>query len=289
MSTEAQGAAPASGGQGAPASGTPEGSSNQPAGAWYDAHTQDAGLREYVKTKGWDGFESTVKSYQNAEKLIGADPNTIVRLPKAGDAEAQRALYARLVMPEAADKYDIDQSADLPLDANYMQWARGEFHKLGLSNDQAKNLTTAHNEYIRQALAQEAKDYELGVQSDAAALKREWGGGYDRMMLRAEAAVKALGFTGEMIDGLEQAVGYAGVMKFMAELGAKVGEDKLPSGDGKPGGFSGALTPQEAKAQWDQALLDTNFRAALTDRDNPGHKAAKQKQSDLFAIMYPEG
>lgn len=290
MSENAPGGAPAPGGNGQPGGNAPAPEGNAPAGAWYEAHTQNAETREYIKTKGWSDFEGTVNSYRNAEKLIGADPSTILRMPKAGDVEGQRALYAKLGMPDSADKYEFDKPDDLPLDEGYMGAAKGWFHKIGLSGDQAKQLTAAHNDYIRQALQAEAQDYKAGVEADNMALKREWQGGYDRMMQRAERAVNMLGFTGEMIDGLEQAVGYAGVMKFMAELGGKLGEDGLGGNTGGPaGGFTGEMTPAEAKVQWDQALLDQNFATALTDRDNPGHKAAKAKQAQLFAIMYPEG
>ena len=62
----------------------------------------------------------------------------------------------------------------------------------------------AHNEYIKGVMEQQTKDYDLNVQSDKATLQREWAGGYERMMNAATSAAQSLGFTGEMIDAMEQ-------------------------------------------------------------------------------------
>lgn len=230
-----------------------------------------------------------MRSYTNAEKLIGRDPNSVLVLPRADDTEGQRALYAKLGMPDSPDKYSFDTPDDLPLDEGYMNWAKGAFHKAGLSDAQVKALSAEHNSYIREALAQESKDYEANVSAEANALKREWGAGADRMFSRAQHAASKLGFTDAMIDGIEQSVGYAATIKLFAELGGKLSEDGFVSPEGKAAGFGAMLTPQEAKAQWDQFKMDPNNVAALTNKDHPGHKAAKQKQNDLFGVMYPEG
>jgi hypothetical protein len=49
------------------------------------------------------------------------------------------------------------------------------------------------------------------------------------------------------------------------------------------------LTPDEAKAEWNKMTLDANVMAALKDKSHPGHKAAQEKQNQLFAVMYPNG
>ena len=131
-------------------------------------------------------------------------------------------------------------------------------------------------------------DYERNVTADKQALLKEWGGGSERMFNAATTAANALGFTQEMVDAIENAVGYGSTMKFFAGLGQKLSEDGFVSGDNNRGGaFSDTLTPQEAKAQWDAAKLDPNFQKALFDASHPGHAAAKDRQAKLFSIMYP--
>lgn len=254
---------------------------------WHGMADPEVGA--YVQNKGWQSPADVIRSYQGAEKLIGRDPSTLLVMPRADDPEGQRALYTKLGMPESPDKYELDQPKDLAVDDGYMAWARDAFHKIGLTAAQAKALTTQHNEFLRARFEQQAKDYELNADADAKTLQREWGGGYERQMTLAKSAANSLGFTGEMIDAMEQAVGYGGVMRFFAELGQKLGEDNFVSQDTRAAHFSNMLTPAEAKVQWDQAKLDPNFTKALTDRSHPGHAAAKEKQAKLFAVMFPEG
>jgi hypothetical protein len=93
-----------------------------------------------------------------------------------------------------------------------------------------------------------------------------------------------LGFTGEAVDALEMALGYAGSMKFMASLADKLGEDKFVSADGSK--FNAQLTPAEAKAEYSRLTMDPQFSAALLDKQNAGHKAAVDKKAQLMTLIY---
>ena len=257
-----------------------------PEPAWHGA--TDPTETAYIQNKGWASPADVIKSYKGAEQLIGRDPNTLLQMPKPDDAAGLRAVYARLGMPATADKYEFDTPADMALDEGYVNWARENFHKAGLTAAQAKAITTEHNAYIKGVMAKQEADYNLSVQADKTALLQEWGGGHERMMNAAKTAASTLGFTPEMVDAMEKSVGYASTMKFFAQLGQKLGEDKFVTpGDG-PKRFGDTLTPSEAKAQWDAATLDPAFTAALRDKQHPGHKAAAAKQTQLFAVMYPE-
>jgi hypothetical protein len=241
----------------------------------------------YLDNKGWKSPADVYKSYRGVETLVGRDPSTLVPLPRLDDPEGFRSVMQKLGLPESPDKYEFDKPADMALDEGYMGWARQTFHKVGLPAAQAKQLTAEHNAYMKSVLEQQAKDYELSVTADKQSLLKEWGGGHERMMNAATTAAKTLGFTPEMIDSMEKTVGYASTMKFFAQLGQKLGEDKLISQEGGPKRFGDTLTPDEAKVQWEQSKLDPNFTKALNDNQHPGHKAAKDKQTQLFAIMYP--
>lgn len=241
----------------------------------------------YAENKGWKSPADVYKSYRGVETLVGRDPSTLVPLPRLDDPEGFRSVMQKLGLPESPDKYEFDKPADMALDEGYMGWARQTFHKIGLPAAQAKQLTAEHNAYIKGVMEQQAKDYDLSVASDKQALLKEWGGGHERMMNAAQTAAKSLGFTPEMIDSMEKTVGYASTMKFFAQLGSKLGEDKLVNQEGGPQRFGDALTPDEAKIQWEQSKLDPNFVKALNDNQHPGHKAAKEKQTRLFGIMYP--
>lgn len=238
----------------------------------------------YVDNKGWKSPADLYKSYRGVETLVGRDPSTLLPVPRADDPAGQRAVFARLGMPETADKYEIDVPQGT--DPAYANWAKGVFHAAGLTATQAKAVAKANNDYVAAQQIEAQKSYDRQVTTDKAALVAEWRGGYERMMAAAQTAVSALGFSGEMVDALETALGYAGTMKFFAALGQRMGEDSFESGTSKPG-FAGQMTPDEAKQEWEKMKLDPAQKAALFDNMHPGHKEAKRKQAELFSIMHP--
>lgn len=272
--------------------GAPNGGTGGTGGApaWYESAVTDAETRSWVQTKGWQDVNALAVSARNAEKLIGADPKSIVRLAKPGDIEGQKAMRLALGMPETHDKYDFGDAGKVAgTDQKYLTAAREFFHKAGLSNDQAKSIVEANNAYVAQVVAQRDTEYKANVAVGDQQLQAEWRGGYDRKIAQAGTTAKMLGISAEMVDGLESKIGYAETLKFLANLGDKLGEDSfvdMASGGKK---FTGAMTPDEAKAQWDQAKMDQGFLTALMDNNNPGHKAAKERQTNLFKLMYPEG
>lgn len=248
----------------------------------------DPDMAAWVETKGWKTTPDVVQSARNAEKLIGRDPSTLLVVPRADDPDGFRAVMSKLGLPVAATDYEFSKLPDgLKADEGYETWARGTFHKLGLPASTVKALTAEHNTYVAAAIAQQQKDYELAVTAEKADLQKEWGGGYERMAAAAKTAATSLGFTGDMIDAMEKAVGYKGTYKFFADLGKKMGEDGFVGTGTKTPAFGNNVTPDEARSQWDAMRLDPVMVAALSDNQHPGHKAAAEKQKRLFGIMYP--
>lgn len=243
----------------------------------------------YLANKGWQGPQDVIKSYRNAEQLIGKNPDQLLVLPRADDPAGFRSVLQKLGLPESPDKYEFAKTEGVTPDAGYEAWARNTFHELGLLPDQVKNLTAKHNEYVKAQLTKQAQDAQLRVQTEKSDLVREWGAGHERMINAAKTAANALGFTGDVIDAIEAKVGYKGTMKLFAALGQKLGEDGFVGGksNGAGGGLGTQLTPAEAKAQWDAMRFDPVQSKALVDASHPQHKSAKEKQQRLMSIMYP--
>lgn len=242
----------------------------------------------FIANKGWSSPADVVKSYQGAEKLIGKNPSDLITIPRADDTDGFRAAMARLGMPAEAKDYKIEVPEGI--DPAYSDWARGKFHELGLTASQAEGLAKANNEYIAGLTKQAQQDYANNVAADKMALLKEWGAGHERMLNTAKAAASALEFTPEVVDAIEKQIGYGETMKLFAKLGQKMSEDGFVGADaGGQKGFGDMVTPDEARAQWEEAKLDANFVKALGDPSHPGHKSAQDKQSKLFKLMYPEG
>lgn len=250
--------------------------------------SSDQAVADYVKNKGWSGPADVIKSYQGAEKLIGRDPNTLISMPRADDPAGLRAVLGKLGLPESADKYEFAKPEGFEPDQAFLAHQRAAFHKAGLLPTQVKEITAAHNEYVKGVLKTQADTYRVTVEADRKALASEWGGGHERKMIAAQSAAKALGFSAEMIDAIERTVGYAGTWKFFADLGGRLSEDSFVSPAGGKPAFNTGMTPDEAKAQWEAMKGDPNIVKALKDSMHPNHEAQAKKQRALFAAMYPE-
>lgn len=241
----------------------------------------------YVENKGWQNFGDALRSYRGAEKHIGRDPDSIIAIPRADDADGFRAIAAKLGMPDSPAKYEFTPPDGLAVKDDYVGWARETFHKAGLTANQAKQIFDAHNDFAKAALGKEAEDYNLSVQSDTNALQAEWKGGFERMMNAAKTAARSLELPAEAIDAMEEKIGYAGTMRLMAKIGMKMGESNFAGGEGGGGGnFEGTMTSAEAQKAWNTLKADDKFRAMLFNNQHPGHADAVEKQKKLFEIIH---
>ena len=188
---------------------------------------------------------------------------------------------------DKADLVTIPGPNGAKLDEGYEKWARETFHKAGLTAAQVKALTAEQNAYAAQVATKAADTYKTQRALDETALQQEWRGGYERMVNAAKTAATSLGFTEEMIDAMESSVGYAGIMKFFAALGQKLGEDSFKTAGGQGKTFTGTLTPEEAKGEWSKMQLDQTVMKALTDKTHPQHKEMAAKKTALFQVMFP--
>src|SRR3546814_9253232 len=73
----------------------------------------------------WKAPADVIESYRNAEKLIGSDPSSILRLPGAAATDDEWAgVYDRLDRPAKAEDYRIE--GDHPLGEELGRASRGE-------------------------------------------------------------------------------------------------------------------------------------------------------------------
>lgn len=252
---------------------------------FYDSF-KDADLKGWVAGKNWAELEPAFASHRNLEKMIGAPADEIVRLGKSPDEATIRSIQTRLGLPADAAKYELPTPEGLPVDQGFMDWARGAFHKSGLTASQAKDVVAAYNQFTTERLAQDAKDYDLNVNADIGKLRAEWGNGYDAQMARASRTREMLGIPDEAIDAMETAMGYGNVMRLFAGLSQKFSEDTFRDANStaRTGGFGMQMTPAEAKSELNRLFADKNFAAALNDRSHPQHKDAVAKKTQLVSM-----
>lgn len=292
--TDAAPAAPAPAGQ-APGQGTPPAApaASPPAAPaagdkpWYDGHItvpEDIG---YIQNKAWKTPGDMLGAYKNLEKFHGVPPEQLLKLPKdMADEKAMGEVYTRLGRPETPEEYQFkapDSLKDIKIDEGRMKFANGISHKLGLNKAQHNALVAATLEYENGIMSEAQKDVGRIQTEQMESLKKEWGDAYpERESLGRRAVRTFLPGTPEqketLADAIEGALGTAITMKLFANIGAKLGEDKIHEGDsgGRPFGY----TPEQAKA--DMATLMIELKDPTNKERLTSYNQGKGKDYDTM-------
>lgn len=255
--------------------GTPAPSSD----AWMTGFNDD--MKGYVQNKGFKDPTSVLESYRNLEKLVGVPKERLLKLPERDDAPEWNEVYERLGKPKDAKDYKFNVD-DNPESKAFADWAQKTFHEIGLPKKQAEALVNKFNERSQGAVKAESDAYQARIAQEDSNLKKEWGAAYEQNTLVGKRAVQAFGFTGEVIDKLEQSMGYENTMKFMHNLGSKLGEDGFVGGksDNK---FNGVMTPESARQRINDLRKDPDFGKKLTS----GDVSAKEQWDRLHKFASP--
>jgi hypothetical protein len=267
-------------GAGNPAGGEGAGAGGAAQGAWFDS-IPDTDLKGWVQNKGFKDVATAVESHRNLEKLIGHDRagRTVVVPQKWDDPNEVGQFYDKIGRPKAPDGYKLPEGAD----KEFGTWAQTTFHEAGLTDRQAALVMEKWGGLVAGKTEATAAAKAAALTADKEALGKEWGAAHDAKIQTAKSAVAAFGFDAATIDKLEDSLGYAGLMKFMAGLGEKVGEARAVNGDGSSPG--GAMTPASAQAQIRELKADPEFTRKYLN----GDFEAKQKLEQLHKWAYPEG
>ena len=229
-------------------------------------------------------LDGLAKSYQHATRLIGADRAQVLRIPSDPAAAEWNDVYQRLGRPDTADGYEL--TAPDGIDADTLTGFKAMLHKQGLSKTQATEVMAFYGTSLTGLQARQEAAGQAAHQDVTNALKREWGNTFDDQLHAARRAVREVGGD-DMLKLLEDTrLGdHPAVIRMFAKIGAGRAE---PAGlrSGESGGPAG-LTPASAKAEIQQLQGDAAFGKSLSDRQNPGYAAARQRWDALHAAAYP--
>jgi len=236
---------------------------------WYGDLPADTApeFKEWIGTKGFKDPLSALQSAHNAEKLIGAPADQILRLPsKPEDAEGWGKVHARLGRPEKAEGYE------LPLpegdDGSFAKLAAEQFFKAGVPKAAAQGIAKWWNEHIAATVAAQQKDQETKATQALEALKTEVGTEawpqfeeFGRRGLRAYG--EKAGLTTEDLGALERTLGTAKLLKLFSALGQSTGESEF-NGDQGGGGFT--MSPSQAKVKLEEYRTQ-RIEGKITERE----------------------
>lgn len=242
----------------------------------------DPNHQEYVSKKGFKDSRSVLESYINLEKLRGVPEDRLLKLPEAEDDPKWDDVYQRLGKPQSPEDYDLKDSED-GTDKEFNEWARNTFHDLNLTKDQAKGIIERFDKLTEEKQQAMSESYEARVQEQEANLKKEWGAAFDQNLHQSKMAAQEFGLTNDVINTLEKAMGYDGVMKFVHGLSQKIGESKYVSGD-EAMNPNAKLSPSQAQSRIESLKQDKEFVTKYLS----GDVKAREEMARLHSFVSPE-
>lgn len=256
--------------------------------SWYSGFDEDTQgwmeNRGLTKMDSNAALENAIKGFRNAEKYVGTPHEKLLTLPdfdKSDKVELDQ-FYAKLGRPDSADKYNITVPEGQSTD--FADFAKTMFHEAGLTDRQAQTLNEKWNEYVASMEGSQVEQYQENLKQQDAALRKEWGEAYDDQIDKAKSAAREFGLQENQIDAMEKALGFDGLMKFMSNIGSKLGEDTFITGDGGGGNFNGKLTPGGAQARIKQLQGDRDWSAKYI----AGNIEARAEMDKLMKAAYPD-
>ena len=241
----------------------------------------DAEAKEFINNKGYKDAGALLESYRNLEKLRGVPQERLLKLPESADSPDWNNVYTALGKPTSPDGYGLQVEAGA--DPSFVNWAKSTFHDINLTKQQSDGLLSKFNDFSAAQEVERAEAHKNEVAAKELELKKDWGAAYHQNIAAAQRAAKEFGISGAAIDALEIAIGFDGTMKFMHNLGTKIGEAGYISGNPVSGfGDSAILTPEQARAQLSMLKKDPAFTAKYLAGDSD----AKSKMTRLHQMAY---
>jgi hypothetical protein len=263
---------------------------------WFDGKPEAAEIIAHAQNKGWDVKDPAAlalaagKAHLSAEKLIGVPPNELVRLPKDKSDEAGwKNVWNRLGTPSDPKEYDfptLKGTDGKPTNEALDGMLRAAFAKTNMTKDAAAELSQTFAKYLTDQSAATAAQKTAALIDGRAALAKEWNTTPERLqespfMLAAKNAAAALKITPDAINALESTIGYEAVMRMLANISTKIGEDKF-TGNNEPGGSKpGLMSKDQAK----DLLSSLRRDPAWTKRYLEGGFEEGRKMTELLTII----
>lgn len=254
--------------------------SNAASGDWTSGFNDD--IKGYVQNKGWKGPDGLIESYRGMEKLLGAGPENLIKIPAGDNAAEVHTAFSKLGKPEKADMYNLPAPKEGAADKDFMAWAKNAFHNSNLTAKQAEQLVTQWNDFQGTTSKAQQELVAAKVADEGKALRREWGAAYDQNAAMAENAAKTFGVKPEVVEALKSKMGHSEVIKMFHTIAQGLGEDRFVNGTGAKGSF--VNTPEQAKSKIGELMKDQAWSAKYL----AGDRAAREEFDTLSKHAFPE-
>lgn len=246
-----------------------------PTPPWYDGVVIGEDLGHF-QNRGYDKMTPAAaalaasKAHREAEKLIGAPANELLRMPKdAGDTDGWARVRNRFNVPNEAKDYDfstVKRADGVVVDKTLIDALAPVLHRANVSKDVAPDVAKAIVTFLDSSDAAKNATSEATLNAERESLKVNWGANTTQNMMIAKNAAKALKIAPEAVAALEKTVGYSKVMEMFREIGVRIGEDKFITNDNGGNGPT-VMSKDQAKATLAERENDTAWVARLNASD----------------------
>jgi len=248
--------------------------------AWTEGLPDD--LRGYAENKRWSDPAAALKSYQELEKVIGAPPERVLKLPGDDSPEAWDGVYKRLGRPDSADGYEFEGGpveGIIDMTPQIREWA----HEAGLSQKQAAKIHAKYNEQVTAMLGQIDEQTAQVQAADLATLRKEWGSTYGENIDAGKRAKAAFDLDDSAVAKLEEALGTAPTLKLMAKIGRALGEHRVSSEDRGTNAQPFGRTPAASMDRIKTLMTDKAFTERLKNKEPAAMREWTQLHEEAYA------
>lgn len=238
--------------------------------AFYDSWGLTDEDKGYIQSSNYQDAASVVKALRETKAYVGADKNTLVKIPKPdadGNADYSE-VYKQLGRPDDATGYGFG-------DEEFAKNAAQKLFDLGISKKQATALMEFMAEQDAANKKSEEEKWNTGVEKGMAALQKEWGSDYEANIAVAQQAVRDIaaktGFGEDELNQIEKTLGTDKSTKLFYAIGAAAGGVKNLQNYN-----AGQETPEIASYKLKEMLADKETAKLLAAKDSKTMKEIKR-------------
>lgn len=130
-----------------------------------------------------------------ARKMIGEQPENLLKLPTAGDADGLRSVLHKLGLPETPDAYTLQPVEGIAHDTDLAKAFTSAAFDAGILPQHAQAVFEKVGGFLKEFEAQQAQAVQNREHADMQALTAKFGSALDDTLARAEAVANHYGVT----------------------------------------------------------------------------------------------
>ena len=246
-------------------------------------------LRQDPNMLKFNNYGDMAKSYIGLSKLMGADKNDILRVPKPeADEKEWNEYYQKLGRPEAPDKYALPKIEGVEFNEDVLKQFRELAYKNGMTAKQFESVMGWYAPMAQSILQQQKESMVNAEKNVKEELKKEWGAAYEQKVNKIDDIINLYDKDGVVFDKLGKAglLGDADIWKFFERAANDLSESDGTK-DGNPAKEQ-VMTPNQAQMEINKRFADAAWMKIYTDSNNPMQKHYVEEMTKLSKYVFGE-